>query len=60
MNFVSEEFGITKNVPLESKIKTNLLNSKEINTNISTPGKNEEEKNPIQKEEDKKNEEKKE
>ncbi len=60
MNFVSEEFGITKNVPLESKIKTNLLNSNEINTNISTPGKKEEENNPIQKEEDKKNEEKKE
>ena len=66
MNFVSEEFGITKNVPLESKIKTNLLNSNEINTNISTPGKNVEENekleesNPIQKEEDKKNEEKKE
>ena len=66
MNFVSEEFGITKNVPLESKIKTNSLNSNEINTNISTPGKNVEENekleesNPIQKEEDKKNEEKKE
>ena len=66
MNFVSEEFGITKNVPLESKIKKNLSNSNEINTNISTSEKSVdedeklEESNPIQTDEDKNNEEKKE
>ena len=40
MNFVSKEFGITKNVPLESKIKKNSEN--EIST--STSSTNEEEK----------------
>ena len=54
MNFVSEEFGITKNVPLESKIKKNSEN--EIST--STSSTNEEEKleegTPFQNEEEKK------
>ena len=54
MNFVSKEFGITKNVPLESKIKKNSEN--EIST--STSSTNEEEKleegTPFQNEEEKK------
>ena len=54
MSFVSKEFGITRNVPLESKIKKNSEN--EIST--STSSTNEEEKleegTPFQNEEEKK------
>ena len=64
MSFVSKEFGITRNVPLESKIKKNLENTISTSTSsIKEEEKVEEEKleeekleeeNPIQKEEEKK------
>ena len=63
MSFVSKEFGITRNVPLESKIKKNLENTISTTTSsIKEEEKVEEEKlveekleeeNPIKKEEEK-------
>ena len=63
MSFVSKEFGITRNVPLESKIKKNLENTISTSTSsIKEEEKVEEEKleeekleeeNPIKKEEEK-------